>query len=278
MKFIIGSILSLSLACIAHSEPAEHIGYKLVWSDEFDKDGPPNSKNWIFEEGFQRNRELQWYQKENATCKGGMLIIEGQKVSKPNPQYSKDSKDWKQSRQTIEYTSSCLKTEGIHSWKYGRFEIRAKAPAGAGLWPAIWTLGVEGEWPSNGEIDILECYKGQILANVCWGTKERWKAKWDGSQTNIKSFGDKNWIDKFHTWRMDWDEKSINLFVDDMLLNTIDLSTTINGSDLGPKNPFQQPHFLLLNLAIGGDAAGSPEGTKFPVRYEIDYVRVYQKE
>jgi beta-glucanase (GH16 family) len=278
MKFFTASILSFSLACIAHAEPTQHKGYKLVWADEFDKDGAPNPKNWIFEEGFQRNRELQWYQKENSTCKGGMLIIEGQKVSKPNPQYSKDSKDWKQSRQTIEYTSSCLKTDGLHSWKYGRFEIRAKAPAGPGLWPAIWTLGVEGEWPSNGEVDIMECYKGQILANACWGTKERWKAKWDSSKKPIKSFEDPEWIDKFHVWRMDWDEKSINLYVDDILLNTIDLTKTINGSDLGPKNPFQQPHYFLLNLAIGGDAAGSPEGTKFPVRYEIDYVRVYQKE
>jgi beta-glucanase (GH16 family) len=77
---------------------------------------------------------------------------------------------------------------------------------------------------------------------------------------------------------MDWDEKSINLYVDDILLNTIDLTKTINASDLGPKNPFQQPHYFLLNLAIGGDAAGSPQGTKFPVRYEIDYVRVYQKK
>ena len=278
MKLLIFSILSLSLISICQAEPTPHKGYKLVWADKFNQDGSPNSKNWVYEEGFKRNRELQWYQKESATCKGGMLIIEGEKVNLPNPEHTKGSNDWKKSRPTIEYTSACLKTVGLHAWQYGRFEVRAKIPAGAGVWPAIWTLGVEGEWPSNGEVDILECYKGQILANACWGTKERWKAKWDSSKTPLESFKDPNWLDKFHIWRMDWDEKSIHLYVDDQLLNTIDLTTTINGSNLGPKNPFHQPHYLLLNLAIGGDAAGDPSGTKFPIRYEIDYARVYEKE
>lgn len=278
MKFFTAFIHLVSLAGICLAEPTQHKGYKLVWADEFNQDGPPNPKNWVFEEGFQRNRELQWYQKENATCKGGLLIIEGNKVNLPNPKHTKGSKDWRQSRPSIEYTSACLKTKGLHAWQYGRFEIRAKIPTGAGLWPAIWTLGVEGEWPSNGEVDILEYYKGQILANACWGTKQRWKAKWETSKTPLKSFNDPEWADKFHVWRMDWDEKSIHLYVDDKLLNTIDLTKTINPTDQGPKNPFHQPHFLLLNLAIGGDAAGSPDGTKFPVRYEIDYARVYQKE
>jgi beta-glucanase (GH16 family) len=177
--------------CQAVPTPPE--GYKLVWADEFNVNGPPNPKSWVFEEGFQRNRELQWYQKENAVCKDGVLVIEGKKVSQPNSNFSVGHKDWKKSRKTIEYTSACLTTKGTHPWQFGRFEIRAKIPAANGLWPAIWTLGVEGQWPSNGEVDILECYKGQILA-------------------------------------------------------------------------------------IGGDAAGSPEGTKFPVRYEIDYVRIYQKK
>ena len=278
MKFFTASILSLTLACICQAELTQHKGYKLVWADEFNEDGAPNPKNWVFEEGFQRNREFQWYQKENAVCKDGLLVIEGKKVSLPNPNFSEDHKDWKKSRKTIEYTSACLTTKGTHAWQFGRFEIRAKIPASNGLWPAIWTLGVEGQWPSNGEVDILECYKGKILANVCWATKKPFSPKWDGSQTPLTSFKDPQWLDKFHIWRMDWDEETIHLYVDDKLLNTIDLTKTINGNDLGPKNPFQQPHYLLLNLAIGGDAAGSPEGTQFPVRYEIDYARVYQKE
>ena len=278
MKKLTLYLVGISWVWHCQAEPIQHKGYKLIWADEFNQNGAPNPKNWVFEEGFQRNRELQWYQKENATCKGGVLVIEGKKVDLPNPNYKKESKDWKHSRQKIEYTSSCVKTMGLHAWQYGRFEIRAKIPAGAGLWPAIWTLGVDGEWPSCGEVDILECYKGKILANACWGTNQRWKAKWDSAHVLLDSFQDPKWLDQFHVWRMDWDEKSIQLYVDDQLLNTIDLTKTINGGNLGPKNPFQQPHYLLLNLAIGGDAAGSPVGIAFPVRYEIDYVRVYQKE
>ena len=242
MKYFAYIFLPLMLPMISQAEPTKYEGYKLVWADEFNQDGRPNPKNWVFEEGFKRNRELQWYQQENATCKDGKLIIEGRKVSKPNPNYEKGSSHWKTSRKTINYTSSCLKTVGLQSWQYGRFEIRAKIPTGAGLWPAIWTLGIEGQWPSNGEVDILEYYKGQILANTCCGTKKRFKPKWDAKKTPVSSFKDPNWAEKFHVWRMDWDEKVIKLYVDDKLLNTTDLSKTINPTDNGPKNPFHQPH------------------------------------
>lgn len=251
-------------------------GYRLVWSDEFEKDGRPNPANWVFEEGFVRNRELQWYQPQNAFCEGGVLIIEGRKERAPNPNYEKGSKDWKKAREYIDYTSACVTTQGRHSWQFGRFEIKARIKSSAGLWPAIWTLGVEGEWPNNGEVDILECYKGQIIANACWGTDKPYTPKWDGSSRPLASFKDPQWEEKFHIWRMDWDEKEIKLYVDNILLNTIDLTKTLNPKGK-PKNPFLQPHFLLLNLAIGGDAAGDPKGTKFPSRYEVDYVRIYQK-
>jgi beta-glucanase (GH16 family) len=253
-------------------------GYRLVWADEFDKDGTPNPKNWTFEQGFVRNNELQWYQPENATCKNGLLVIEGRRERKPNPNYQKDSKDWKLNRAFIEYTSACLTTLGLHSWQYGRFEVKARIKTQEGLWPAIWFLGIQGEWPSNGEIDLLEYYGGNILANACWGTKERWKAKWNTSKKPMGSFGDPKWDEKFHVWRMDWDNKSIKLYLDDALLNTIDLAKTVNPTtERGPKNPFLQPQYLLLNLAIGGNAGGNPAKTAFPTKYEIDYVRVYQK-
>jgi beta-glucanase (GH16 family) len=252
-------------------------GYERVWAEEFDQDGRPNPENWTFEQGFVRNRELQWYQPENAFVEHGKLIIEARREQKPNPNHNPQTEDWRQNRKTIEYTSACLKTMGLHSWQYGRFEVRARIKAEAGLWPAIWFLGVDGEWPSSGEIDLMEYYRGDILANACWGTEERWVAKWDTGKIPVASFGDPDWDEKFHVWRMDWDETSIRLYVDDQLLNTIDLAETINPTDRGPKNPFHQPHYLLLNLAIGGDNGGDPSGTDFPSRYEIDYVRVYQK-
>ena len=110
-------------------------GYQLVWSDEFKTDGPPNPQNWTFEHGFCRNHEAQWYQPENAFCQDGKLIIEGRRERKPNPAYQPGGTDWK-NREFTEYTSASLLTKGRHSWLYGRFEVRAKISAKAGLWPA----------------------------------------------------------------------------------------------------------------------------------------------
>lgn len=252
--------------------------YQLVWTDEFEQDGPPDPKKWTFEQGFVRNRELQWYQPENAFCKDGRLVIEARREQRPNPDFVKGSDNWKQNREMAEYTSACLMTKGLHSWQYGRFEIKARIQAEPGLWPAIWFLGVEGQWPSNGEIDLMEFYRGKILANACWGTEKAYEAKWDSASIPLEEFGDPEWDQKFHIWRMEWDPDHIRLYMDDRLLNTIDLTETINpNTDLGPKNPFHQPHYLLLNLAIGGNSGGDPSHTDFPSRYEIEYVRVYQK-
>jgi len=253
-------------------------GYKLVWNDEFEKEGQPDPTKWTYENGFVRNKELQWYQPENAFCEDGKLVIVGKKVLQPNPHYEPQSHEWQKKREKIEYTSSCLITKGLHSWQYGRFEVKAKIDISTGLWPAIWFLGVEGEWPSNGEIDLMEFYKGKLLANLFWGIHDRWKPTINSKTKKVASFNDSTWQDKFHIWRMDWDENFIRLYVDNILLNEVDLSKTVNATTKrGPKNPFHQPHYLLLNLAIGGNAAGEPIGTKFPTRYEIDYVRVYKK-
>ncbi|PYV39600.1 MAG: beta-glucanase [Acidobacteria bacterium] len=251
-------------------------GWKLVWADEFNKDGRPDPQNWSYEAGFVRNRELQWYQPDNAWCKEGLLIIEGRREHKQNPNYQPNSKDWKASREYADYTSASLTTRGRHHWQYGRFEMRGRIDARAGLWPGFWTLGVAGEWPRNGEIDIMEYYQGMLLANVAWGTQKRWVAEWDSVKKPITQFNDPDWSSKFHVWRMDWDDKVIRLYVDEILLNTTDLKDTFN-KDTERKNPFHQPHYLLLNLAIGGTSGGDPSSTHFPAKFEVDYVRVYQK-
>jgi hypothetical protein len=159
-------------------------GYHLVWHDEFDSDGAPSAANYNFEHGFQRNEEAQWYEDGNATVVGGSLVIEARKESVTNPNYT-GSGDWKTTRKTAEYTSSSLTTSGKQSFQYGHFEMRARIPTEAGMWPAWWTLGVKGEWPSNGEIDIMEFYKNNLLANVACGTATRWQAKWDSSATPL---------------------------------------------------------------------------------------------
>lgn len=275
MKHLVGVGFFLASMCIGLAGQPVPPGYRLVWADEFNVDGRPDPKNWTNEIGFVRNKELQWYQPANAFCKGGRLIIEGRRERKPNPHYRTDGKNWYTNREFAEYTAASLTTRGLHSWQYGRFEVKARIKTRDGLWPAIWFLGLAGHWPSCGEIDLMEYYGGNILANACWGSKERGQATWNTKRTPVKSFMDPTWDEKFHVWRMDWDSDSIKLYVDDQLLNTIDEAKTINPID--QKNPFHQPHYLLLNLAIGGDSGGDPSKTDFPTQYEIEYVRVYQK-
>lgn len=248
-------------------------GYELVWADEFNQDGAPDTTNWSFEKGFVRNNELQWYQKENAWCEKGYLIIEARKEFKMSPDYKADYQDWRTSRQNIKYTSSSINTKGLHSFQYGLFEIRAKIRAEDGLWPAIWTLGVEGQWPNNGECDILEYYKNQILANFGWGSSERHKPIWKSEKRTLTSLKSIDFKNQFHIWKLVWTEDKMTIYVDDVLLNEISLEETFNTSD--GTNPFRQPHYLLLNLAIGSNG-GDPTQTDFPNRYIVDYVRVYQ--
>jgi beta-glucanase (GH16 family) len=260
------------------SKPSEYKGMQLVFNEEFNYEGKPDSSVWNYEKGFTRNHELQWYQSENANCKEGRLLIEGRRTDFPNPGYVADSKNWKKSRERVNYTSSSITTSRKKSWLFGRFEIRARIDTSMGSWPAIWLLGEKYEWPSSGEIDMLEFYRPDnvpsILANVASGTDKRWLAKWDGSKKPIADFlqNDKNWSQKYHVWRMDWTKDSINLYIDNLLLNKTLVDETTNAD--GTK-PFLQPQYLLLNLALG-ENGGDPSHSKFPITFEVDYVRVYQ--
>ena len=255
-------------------------GYKLVWQDEFNISGKPDTTNWKYEHGFVRNEELQWYQANNASCNNGSLVIEGRREQLVNTRYKEGNSDWRSNRKFAEYTSASINTGGLKSWLFGRFEIRAKIDTAKGSWPAIWTLGVEKEWPSNGEIDIMEFYRVKdtptILANTAWGTDKRFSAKWNTQRIPLSKFtaADPDWVNKFHVWRMDWDKDAIHLYLDDDLLNTTSVSQTLN---VDGSNPFLQPHYLLLNLALGGNG-GDPSKSPASIKYEVDYVRVYQKD
>lgn len=256
--------------------PSASSDYTLVWADEFDKEGFPDPMNWTYEHGFVRNEELQWYQPENARCADGILTIEARRERVKNPLYDPNNSNWKRNREYAEYTSACIHTNGYHQWLYGRFEMRARIDTRMGMWPAFWTLGTARPWPGCGEIDIMEFYRGILLANACWGSGKRWTAIWDDVKKPIAEFNDPDWSSKYHIWRMDWDEKRIDLYVDDAPMNTVDLTQTIN-QDGEKKNPFHEPQYMLLNLAIGGTNGGDPSQTEFPARFEIDSVRVYQK-
>jgi beta-glucanase (GH16 family) len=277
-KALFTIIISICLPIVANCQKIQSEtagGYKLMWADEFNKEGAPDSTSWKYEHGFARNHELQWYQPQNAVCHNGILTIEVKKEHLPNPNYVAGSNNWKTNREFIDYSSSSLNTRGQHSWQYGRFVMRARIDVDAGLWPAFWALGVSHPWPSNGEIDIMEYYRNKLLANIACGTATPSKAKWYSKTKPIDSLG-AGWSKKFHTWRMDWDENSISLYCDDQLLNHVELEKLVN-QDGSNFNPFKQPEYILLNLALGGDNGGDPAATAFPRKFEIDYVRVYQK-
>jgi len=249
-------------------------GYELAWADEFNVDGPPDPKNWTFEHGFVRNHELQFYQSDNAWVKDGVLVIEARSEAVPNPRHEPGSNDWKKKPEKSTFTSASILTRGLRQWTYGRFEMRGRIDVRSGLWPAWWTLGVDREWPHNGEIDIMEYYRGKLLANFAVGTQTRWAAKWDQVAIPLGKFGGEKWAKEFHVWRMDWTRDTIRIYVDDRLLNEIKVAEAQNPDGF---LPFRQPHYMILNLAIGGDNGGPLGDTKLPARFEVDWVRVYQE-
>lgn len=269
-------ITNLAVGTCLAADQSNADEYKLAWADEFDRDCPPNPQNWSFEHGFVRNEELQWYQPSNAQCAEGMLVIEARREHVVNPRHDPESSRWDRSRPQADYTSASLMTRGRHEWLYGRFVMRGRIDTRQGLWPAFWTLGSARRWPGCGEIDVMEYYDGKLLANAAWLGGRRGQVAWDSVKQPLADFRDPDWAQRFHEWRMDWDQDRIRLFVDDKLLNEIDVAAAANG-DHERAQPFREPHYLILNLAVGGRQGGDPSATTFPARFEVDYLRVYQR-
>jgi beta-glucanase (GH16 family) len=248
--------------------------WKLVWSDEFDYTGLPASAKWSYEEGFVRNNENQYYTKarsENISVNNGILVITGRKEQYLNAAYKPGSTDWKTKDELASYTSACLITKGKFSWTYGKVEVRAKLPEGKGTWPAIWTLGDniwEVGWPRCGEIDIME-YVGFEPNTI--HTNIHYEKASDGQYaTQMKSKDFSGISDDFHIYGMEWDENKIIILMDGIVVNSFEIRFA--------GNIFKKPQYLLLNLALGGSWGGEIDDTIFPVKYEVDYVRIYQEK
>jgi beta-glucanase (GH16 family) len=250
--------------------------WKLVWADEFDAKGLPDPAHWTYEEGFVRNQEAQYYTRgraENARVENGVLILEARREQFPNARYQAGSTAWNR-KQFAEYTSASVTTEGTAAWKHARVEVRAKLPAGRGTWPAIWMLGTNQRsagWPNCGEIDIMEHVgfdPGVIHGTIHTGAYNHVK-KTDKSGT-IKP-GDVS--TGFHVYAVEWNAAKMDFFVDGKKYFTFE-----NEKSGEAAWPFEQPFYLILNVAIGG-AWGGQKGideAAFPQRMEVDYARVYE--
>ena len=247
-----------------NSQQLEKKNWQMVWSDEFNGNSgeAPNSANWTYDIGSSGwgNQELQYYtnRPENVQHDGnGNLVITARKENFNGAQY----------------TSARIKSQGLQEFKYGRIEARLKTPYGPGIWPAFWMLGSNinsVSWPQCGEIDIMEL-KGQ-LPSIISGTLHG--PGYSASNAITKSYGLQNgrFDNDFHLFAVEWNESSIDFFVDDFMYQRIDRSK-VNGEWV-----FDQSFFLIFNIAVGGNYVGYPTiQTPFPQKMTIDYVRVYKQ-
>ncbi|MDY3351419.1 glycoside hydrolase family 16 protein [Riemerella anatipestifer] len=241
--------------------------WELVWSDEFSGESGvlPDETKWTYDIGMGENgwgnQELQYYtnRPENVSLDGsGNLVITAKKEN-----YSGAA-----------YTSARIKTQGLFSHTYGKIEARIKTPYGPGLWPAFWILGNNVDtqgWPKCGEIDIMEL-KGNI-PNVVHGSLHG--PGYSAGNAVTKSYGLKNsrFDADFHVFSVEWKKDQIDFFVDGYLYQRV------MAKDVPGEWVYNQPFFLILNTAVGGNFVGFPtDGTTFPQKMYIDYVRVYKSK
>ncbi|MDA9582901.1 DUF5011 domain-containing protein [Porticoccaceae bacterium] len=248
--------------------PNSYDGYSLTWSDEFNG-SEINTDNWGYDIGGSGwgNNELQYHTNRNAYLKDGLLVLRAQQES-----YGGRS-----------YTSSRLKTQGKQNFKYGRIDVRARLPEGAGIWPALWMLGkniTDVGWPKSGEIDIMEMVGGNSPQDnhpdgdrTAVGTMHWNNNGLNGSYSPVSTGGYRklstSLSEEFHVFSIQWDVNGIGWYVDDVRYSY----KTINSTQ-----PFREEFFFIMNIAVGGNWPGSPNSsTEFPQRMVVDYVRVFQK-
>lgn len=247
-------------------------GYKLKWKDDFNGDSL-NKADWNVEthEPGWVNSEWQAYvdSADNIQVKDGKLLL------KPVKTVDKDG--------NASYTSGRINTQGRHDFKYGYFECRAKVPTGKGYLPAFWMMPTDenlyGQWPKCGEIDIMEVM-GQET-NKAYGTIHYGEPHAQSQGTYSVSAAD-NFADNYHTYAVDWEPGKITWYIDGIKYHEESdwFSAKENQGTVAYPAPFDQPFYMILNLAVGGSWVGYPDDTTTydDQEYAIDYVKVYQKD
>ena len=239
--------------------------WKLIWSDEFNYNGLPDSSKWSYDIGGKGwgNNESQYYTKAdtaNAYVRDGELRIKAVKAQK----------------EKNEYTSARLVTKNKGDWINGKIEVRAKLPAGRGLWPAIWMLPTDweyGGWPKSGEIDIMENVGFKPDSIFCSIHTETFNHVIGTQKTKGIKIIDP--YTSFHLYAIEWSQKEINFLLDDSIVYSY------SNPGKGYKEwPFNKRFHLILNIAVGGNWGGQHgvDESIFPAAMVVDYVRVYQEE
>jgi beta-glucanase (GH16 family) len=241
---------------------------RLLWADEFQYSGVPDSLKWSFDLGDGcphvcgwGNNEEQYYTKnpKNVRVSNGMLILEAHQ----EPHGGKP------------FTSSRIISKYKGDWLYGRIEVRARLPRGKGTWPAIWMLSTDwkyGGWPASGEIDIMEHVgfdPGVIHGTIHTETFNHQKKTQKEGKITIPDVQD-----QFHVYAIDWTKDKIDFYVDDQKYHTVTRAHT----DAPSEWPFDQRFHIIMNIAVGGFWGGMKgiDQNIWPQRLEIDYVRVYK--
>lgn len=270
-------------------------GWRVVWEDNFDVDGQPNSANWNYHVGngyntgipdFQGwgNGEWEWYRPENSYVQGGNLVLRADYST--TPYYNVGGRDWYQK-------SGRVTTQGKHSWTYGKIEARIRLPKGQGNWCAFWMLGASSDgsytsnynpsssyydvmvtnWASCGEVDICEHVAASTtgFANCFWDNRIG-VYPWDGTQNanygnDAAYYGD---VNVYKVYSLEWDATYMKWLVDGVQTHIIDITPS-------HLEEFHKPFYLILNMAIGGTLGGAVDAGAFPMYMYVDYVRVSQK-
>lgn len=280
--------------------PKEGAGWELVWADEFEGSALDRSK-WTPEVscwgGGNAERQCYTDRPANIAVEGGMLVLKARKERFTGPARPPEIAAEPNPRITQAYTSGKVRSIGLHAWRYGRIEARARVPAGQGTWPAVWMMPQDnayGAWPRSGEIDILEAVNIGAPCETCEGGRENRtiSALHFGDFAPANRFVDhRNPLsgaglpsDDFHVYAVEWGEGLIRFLVDDRVHLTVradQWSTAAPNASGRPAAPFDQPFYVMANLAVGGRLAeeNNAKGLaakSFPAQFAIDWIRVYR--